>query len=86
MEQGYTILRKIDTGEILRIASRNSLQEARQLVRSLRECWPGRYLIRKGTGRAAVCPPRSRADDRPPPADDGAPELRDGRSLPPFVN
>jgi hypothetical protein len=45
MTRGYGIFRQLDTGEIIKIASRNGLRDAQKLVESLQEEWPGIYLI-----------------------------------------
>ena len=36
----YVVLKRLENGEMLRIASRNDLTQAKQLVQSLNACWP----------------------------------------------
>jgi len=52
MKRGYIVYRKLETGEVLWIASRNTLREARDLAASLDAHWPGRYLIRESAHEA----------------------------------
>jgi hypothetical protein len=53
MKRGYIIYRKLKTGEMLRIASRNTLREARALAKSLDRHWPGKYLVQKSSDETA---------------------------------
>lgn len=46
MGRAYDILRKLENGEILWIASRNDLRQARHLVGSLNFYWPAEYIVR----------------------------------------
>jgi hypothetical protein len=65
MNRGYIIYRKLETGEVLWIASRNTLREARALAKSLGEHWPGTYLVRKSPDDTAEKKPSQlRAGDR----------------------
>ena len=41
----YTIFRKLETGELLRVATRDDLREAEQLAQSLHEYWPAEYSV-----------------------------------------
>jgi hypothetical protein len=50
MLKPYTILRKIQDGQILAIVRFKELEEARQLVASLREHWPAEYYIQGPEG------------------------------------
>jgi hypothetical protein len=43
----YKILRELDDGEFLWMASRDNPEEAKQLIESFREHWPGEYVIRE---------------------------------------
>ena len=47
MARAYDILRKLETGELLPIASRNDLEEAKQLAESLNSYWPAEYIVRE---------------------------------------
>jgi hypothetical protein len=65
MKRGYIVYRKLETGEVLRIASRNTLREARALAKSLEGHWPGTYLVRKSRDDAEEKKPyRLRDGDR----------------------
>lgn len=46
MARAYDILRKLETGEILRIASRGDLEQAKELAESLNSYWPADYIVR----------------------------------------
>jgi hypothetical protein len=48
MPFGFDIFRKLETGEVVSIASRSSLEEATELLNSLQQQWPGDYSIREG--------------------------------------
>ncbi|MGC2505182.1 MAG: hypothetical protein WA369_00890 [Candidatus Acidiferrales bacterium] len=54
MARGYDILRKLETGEVLPIASRNDLTEARNLAESLNSCWPAEYIVRDVASGAEI--------------------------------
>jgi hypothetical protein len=41
----YEIIRKLDNGEVVVVASRCNRAEADALVRSLNERWPAKYVI-----------------------------------------
>lgn len=43
----YTAFKQLDNGEFVRVASRDELEEAVQLVESLNDYWPGGYEVRK---------------------------------------
>ena len=47
MARAYDILRKMGNGEILPIASRNELSEAKELAESLDSYWPAEYIVRE---------------------------------------
>jgi len=47
MPRAYDILRKLENGEVLPIASRNDLSEAKQLAESLNAYWPAEYVVRE---------------------------------------
>jgi hypothetical protein len=54
MNGPYRIFRKLESEEFLLMASRDSLEEAEQLVESFREHWPGEYVIRENEDPAGV--------------------------------
>jgi hypothetical protein len=41
----YTILRKLEGGELLRVATFDDLDEARQVADGLYQYWPAEYLV-----------------------------------------
>jgi hypothetical protein len=43
----YTAFKLLENGEFVRVASRDALEEAVQLVESLNEVWPGEYEVRE---------------------------------------
>jgi hypothetical protein len=43
----YTAFKQLENGEFVRVASRDELEEAMQLVESLNEEWPGGYEVRE---------------------------------------
>jgi len=44
----YIVLKRLENGEMLPIASRNDLTQAKQLIQSLNACWPATYIVRVG--------------------------------------
>jgi hypothetical protein len=42
----YKVFRKLETGELLVLASFEDLDRAKQLIASLEEHWPGDYFVR----------------------------------------
>ena len=46
MTRAHDILRKLENGEVLPVASRNDLAEAKQLAESLNSYWPAEYIVR----------------------------------------
>jgi hypothetical protein len=63
----YRICRRLENGDVVNVAMRSSQKDAEDLIRSLRECWPGEYTIEKicstnaGSSRRlarAQCPER----------------------------
>ena len=50
----YTIFRKLETGELLRVATRDDLREAKQLAQSLHEYWPAEYPVLDAQSAAEV--------------------------------
>lgn len=47
MQTGFYILRKLETGEAVCVACRETLRQAEQLVANLQELWPADYCIQK---------------------------------------
>jgi hypothetical protein len=43
----YTAFKQLENGEFVRVASRDELEEAVQLVESLNDYWPGGYEVRE---------------------------------------
>ena len=43
----YTLFKQLENGEFVRVASRDELEEAVQLVESLNGAWPGGYEVRE---------------------------------------
>lgn len=54
MARAYDILRKLESGEMLRIASRGGLPEAKQLAESLNSYWPAEYIVRETESGAEI--------------------------------
>jgi hypothetical protein len=54
MARAYDILRKLENGEMLPIASRNNLTEARHLAESLNSFWPAEYVVREVASGAEI--------------------------------
>jgi hypothetical protein len=50
----YKILRKLENGELLEVGSLNDLSEAKQLLESFNEHWPGDYRIQDSTSGADI--------------------------------
>jgi hypothetical protein len=47
MARAYDILRRMENGEVLPIASRRDLEEAKELAESLNAYWPAEYIVRE---------------------------------------
>ncbi len=47
MPRAYDILRRMENGEMLPIASRRNLEEAKELAESLNAYWPAEYIVRE---------------------------------------
>ncbi len=52
----YTVLKQLENGEFVNVASRNDLQEAMQLAQSLNAEWPGEYEVRDSYARVVRLP------------------------------
>ncbi|HTW22543.1 MAG TPA: hypothetical protein VMD78_03035 [Candidatus Baltobacteraceae bacterium] len=52
MARAYDILRKLENGEVLRIASRGDLAQAKELAESLNSYWPADYIVREASSGA----------------------------------
>ena len=46
MARAYDILRRLEDGELMRVASRSDLTQARHLAESLNDYWPAEYVVR----------------------------------------
>jgi hypothetical protein len=55
MASGFNIYRKLENGENLYISWRGDLNRAEELVRKLKECWPGEYGIQEGASAPIHC-------------------------------
>ncbi len=65
MTSADNVLRQIETGEVLTIASRSSLREAEELVEALQKDWPGKYMIQPaGSGPLDSAATRLTGGDR----------------------
>ena len=65
MPRTYDILRKLENGEVLPIASRNDLEEARELAESLNDYWPAEYIVRESKSGVEFHLKQERLADRP---------------------
>jgi hypothetical protein len=50
----YKIFRKLETGELLLLASFDDLDQAKELVQSLNEHWPGDYSVQDSVSGADI--------------------------------
>jgi hypothetical protein len=50
----YKVLYKLENGELLEIASMDDLIQAKQLLESFKEHWPGDYSIQDSTSGADI--------------------------------
>jgi hypothetical protein len=50
----YKIFRKLETGELLLVASFDDLDQAKQLVESLNEHWPADYSVQDSVSAADI--------------------------------
>jgi hypothetical protein len=46
----YNVFRQLGNGEFVHVASRDELEQARQLVEGLNAHWPGGYVVRDSRG------------------------------------
>lgn len=65
MARAYDILRKLENGEILKVASRSDLAEARELAESLDAYWPAHYFVRDSISGAEFPIKKERLADQP---------------------
>jgi hypothetical protein len=65
MAHAYDILRKMDNGETLPIASRRNLDEAKELAESLNAYWPAEYIVRESKSGVEFQVKQERPADRP---------------------
>jgi hypothetical protein len=60
----FTVLKRIENGEFVHVASRDDLQQALQLAQSLNVHWPGDYEVRDSRSEAIGFPSSANADAR----------------------
>jgi hypothetical protein len=65
MAGNYDVLRRLEGGELLRVASRSELAEARQLAESLNFYWPAEYIVRESAPDGESGLKQERPADRP---------------------
>jgi hypothetical protein len=65
MARAYDILRRMENGEMLPIASRGNLEEAEELAESLNAYWPAEYIVRDCASGAEFQLKQQRLADRP---------------------
>ena len=65
MARAYDILRKLENGEILRIASRSDLAQAWKLAESLNAYWPAEYIVRESSSGVELRPKEERLATEP---------------------
>jgi hypothetical protein len=64
MARAYDILRRMENGEVLPIASRGNLEEAKELAESLNDYWPAEYIVRENESGAEFHLREERLADR----------------------
>jgi hypothetical protein len=52
----YKVVRKVENGEILLIATVDDLKKANQLLREFKEHWPGDYSIQEAASSREIDP------------------------------
>lgn len=65
MARAYDILRKMENEEVLLIASREELGEAKQLAESLNSYWPAEYIVREAESGVEFRLKQDRLADHP---------------------
>lgn len=50
----YSIFTRLGDGEFLFVASRDKLEQAEQLARELKICWPHEFVVRDSKGNAVA--------------------------------
>ena len=50
----YTVFRKLETGELLQVATRDDLREAERLAQALDQYWPADYPVLDAPSAAEV--------------------------------
>ncbi|MGC2332186.1 MAG: hypothetical protein WA581_12075 [Candidatus Acidiferrales bacterium] len=65
MARAYDILRKLENGGLLPVASRGDPTEAKQLAESLNFYWPAEYVVRDSPSGAEIQLKHKRLADRP---------------------
>lgn len=54
MARAYDILRKLENGELMQVASRFEVAQAEELVASLNFYWPAEYVVRESASGQQV--------------------------------
>jgi len=52
----YTVLKQLEDGQFVQVASRDDLQEALQLAQTLNAEWPGNYELRDSSSALVRVP------------------------------
>jgi predicted alpha/beta hydrolase family esterase len=65
MARAYDILRKLENGEFVTVASRNDLAQAKELAESLNRYWPAEYVVRDSASGDEIHLKQERLADRP---------------------
>jgi hypothetical protein len=60
----YTLLKRLENGEFVHVASRDDLQQALQLAQSLNAHWPGEYEVRDSGSEVIGLPFSANAEAR----------------------
>jgi hypothetical protein len=65
MARAYDVLRKLENGELLQIASRKDEAEAKCLAESLNSYWPAEYIVRDQVSGGEIAVKHGRPANRP---------------------
>jgi uncharacterized protein (DUF2249 family) len=61
----FYVLKQLEDGEFIRIASRDDLQQALQLAQSLSSEWPGEYQVRDSHSEVIKLPLSAERQSKP---------------------
>jgi hypothetical protein len=64
MASGFNVFRRLETGELVRIAWRPDLGGAEKLARDLNEHFPAEYGIEEAASKPLTCVPYAQAASR----------------------